>query len=190
MKGFNVSENIGFDGNSYYCRRCGKAGYGKPTQVRGHLGLCPGTLARKGIPPTTAPTTSYNYLQPVTTGLNRGLGGGQLPVAPVAVGPVDNQLAARFDKLDRDIAQLQNEYHHVLGDRNPPASSSSWLSQNMGVVIIGALILFVVLSINRGGCQNGTSNQGSGPNLNKLTDRVLGKAADTFVSKGLGRIFR
>jgi len=191
-KSFNVSQNIGYDGYTYFCRRCGKAGYERATQVRGHLALCPGTLLRKGMPATSKavlPTSGYNHLQVVNGAVNGGLGGVQQPLEEVVVGPVDNQLAARFVKLEGQVAQLQNEYHHVLGERNLPASASSWLSQNMGVVVIGILILFVVLSANRGSCQDGTS-QRRGPDLNKLTDRVLSKAADTVVTKGLGRIFR
>lgn len=60
MRAFNVSDNIGFDGETYYCRRCGKDGYARATQVRGHLALCPGTLARKGVPTSEASVLALN----------------------------------------------------------------------------------------------------------------------------------
>lgn len=72
-RAFDVSVNIGFDGGTYFCKRCGKAGYERATQVRGHLAMCPGTLMRKGV----ESTTSSNQFQPVASEYNGGLSGVQ-----------------------------------------------------------------------------------------------------------------
>lgn len=36
-----ISDNIGWDKGSFFCRHCGRKGYKKMAQVKGHLALCP-----------------------------------------------------------------------------------------------------------------------------------------------------
>lgn len=197
MSAFNVSENIAFDGSSYYCRRCGKAGYQKPTQVRGHLAMCAGTLARKGI----APTTSYNQLQPVRSPVDGGLTGSQLPVVEVVVGPGNNQVVGPggdqvlgfVQQIDRRLATMENEYNHIVQQKNQPPQEN-WLTKNLALVILGGILLFSLLSgMGRSQqCVAGSSepnNSSSGPNFKKLSERVMNKVADTAISKGIGKMF-
>jgi hypothetical protein len=41
MKGVNMADRyVGYDGKSYFCKRCGRAGFASIAAVRGHLGLC------------------------------------------------------------------------------------------------------------------------------------------------------
>jgi hypothetical protein len=209
MKPFNVSENIGFDGYSYYCRRCGKAGYAKATQVRGHLSLCPGTLVRKGASPTSTcnhlPTGNgaglqnlgANYLQVVRGAVDGGSDGGQLqPLVPV-VGPANNQLQVdQYQQLDRRITGLENEYQHMLVERNQPVTNpaagvSGWIQSNLAWVVVLGILVFAVVSMTRNGCQQSSepASNRKGPDFSKLGERVLNKAADVAISKSLGRAF-
>ena len=196
MGAFDVSENIAFDGSSYYCKRCGKAGYLRATQVRGHLAMCPGTLARKGI----APTTSSNQLQPVATGIDGGLTSSQLPVVEVVVEPGNNQpvgpsgnsqLLGYMQQIDRRVATMENEYNHVVRQTNLPPQEN-WLTKNLALVILGGILLFSLLSsMSRSQqCPSGSSeNSSSGPNFKKLTERVVNKVADTAITKSIGKVF-
>jgi len=198
MGAFDVSQNIAFDGSSYYCKRCGKAGYLRATQVRGHLAMCPGTLARKGI----APTTSSNQLQPVATGIDGGLTSSQLPVVEVVVEPGNNQpvgpsgnsqLLGYMQQIDRRVATMENEYSHVVQQTNQP-QGKSWIEKNLALVVLGGMMLLWMLSsMGRSQqCVAGSSepnNSSSGPNFKRLSERVLNKAADTVITKGVGKMF-
>lgn len=196
---FNVSDSIGFDGYSYFCRRCGKAGYSRATQVRGHLGMCPGTLIRKGVSPTTScnqlPTGRgavlqqplANQLQPVREASYGGLSGSQLLQQPVVV----DQVAGGYNyQLDRRVSRLENEYLHSLQQVNAPnLSIGGWIQQNIGLVILGVFVLIAAFSGRScPPCQNG-ANRSSGPDMNKLTERILNKATDTAITKSFGRLF-
>jgi len=46
---YNISEHIGFDGKHYYCQHCGKSGYERMEQARGHLGQCPKKIPKPRI---------------------------------------------------------------------------------------------------------------------------------------------
>ena len=205
-KAFNVSENIGFDGYSYYCRRCGKAGYQKPTQVRGHLAMCRGTLLRKGMPPTTSynqlPTGNgaglqnpgANYLQPVRPAYGGNLGGGQLQAVEAVVGPGDYHLVDQVNQLNHRVGLMENEYNHILQERNQP-KQESWLTKNMAWIVLGGIMLIALFSaFGQNGCPvpaggAGASPKRSGPDINKLSERIINKAADTAITKGFGRMF-
>jgi len=194
MAAFNVSDSIGFDGRSYYCRRCGRAGYRKATQVRGHLAMCPGTMMRKGVSPTTSynwlpsgngaglQNLGANYLQPVTGASGGDLGGSQLQPLEVVVGP-------SYEQLDRRISAMENEYQHLLQQRNQPAES--WFNKNMALILLGGIILIALFSSMTQSCQcpTGESRTRRGPDMAKLSERVINKAADVAITKGFGRVF-
>lgn len=200
---FNVSENIGFDGYSYYCRRCGKAGYQRATQVRGHLAMCPGTLSRKGILPTTTynqlPTGNgaalqhreANQLQPLRAASGGDAGGSQLLQPLAVVGPVDNHLAGNYQELDRRVAAIENEYAHLLYQRNRP--QQSWPSKNIAWIVLAGIMLIGLLSGMGQSCEcpapGSPPKRSSGPRMTKLSERVMNKAADVAITKSLGRIF-
>jgi hypothetical protein len=206
-RSFNVSENIGYDGFSYYCRRCGKAGYSKPTQVRGHLAMCNGTLIRKGLPPTTScnqlPTGNHaglrdrgaNQLQPVRRASLGALPEVQLQPVEVVVGPGNYQLDDHYQQLDGRIAALENEYNHFLMERNSP-KGESWVSKNMGWLVFGAIVLFAIVSGGFGQvCQSPTgigqaqSTGSTGSPFNSLGPKLVGKAAERAMMKSVDRLF-
>lgn len=198
-KAFDVSVNIGFDGASYFCKRCGKAGYGKPTQVRGHLAMCPGTLMRKGV----EPTSSSNQLQPLASDYNGGLSGGQLlqplavvePVAnPVANPPVGGyeQLISRLDTVVSEVATMKNHYNHVMGQINQPQYQSAkqdFFGQYKGLIIVGAIIFFaLILSQQSGKCEGLVGDKSS--RAANIGDKALNKLVDVGVSKGIASLLK
>lgn len=48
-KAYHVSDHIGFDGKHYYCLHCGRSGYERMTQARGHLGQCPEKIPKPRV---------------------------------------------------------------------------------------------------------------------------------------------
>jgi hypothetical protein len=204
---FNVSENIGFDGYSYFCRRCGKAGYSKPTQVRGHLAMCEGTLIRKGLPPTTGynqlATGNHaglrdrgaNQLQPVRAASFGALDGGQLQPVEVVVGGGNYQLDNQFQQLAGRISALENEYRHSLMEMNRP-KAESWVSKNIAWLVLGGILLLVLLSGGLGQvCQSPTGVSGSQPvrsggsPFSSLGPKLVGTAVQRAMSKSIDRMF-
>lgn len=197
MNSFNVSDNIGFDGYSYYCRRCGKAGYQKATGVRGHLALCEGTLIRKGIPTTSCnqlPSGNgaglqnpvANRLQPVRYPYDGGLGGDQLqPVAPV-VGPGNYQQLSAIQQeqaiLRQQVNQLKNEYSHMLVQGNQPArqdDKSRWM-----VPLLVGLVVVILISQQKCDCSNVKSSGSS----SSIASRAAGRLVDKSIDKAFGMI--
>ena len=191
MNAFNVSDNIGFDGNSYYCRRCGKAGYERPTQVRGHLSLCRGTLARKGIPPTSTSTSTYKYLQPLSGAVDGALGDGQQVLQPLEVGPVDSVLVAKYESLDRRMSAMENEYNHVLVRNNPPINNNDWFGQNKGLVIMVVIVAFIFWTMNQSSCPSncGESNKTGRSRVSSLGEKAAAKLIDRGITKSVDKLF-
>jgi len=201
---FNVSENIGFDGYSYYCRRCGKAGYSKPTQVRGHLGMCPGTLARKGVLPTTScnqlPTKhsaplqnrEANQLQLVREAPDAGFTGSQLLQQPVVVGPVgssyqDQQLAG----LSERVSAMENHYNHILQERNMPQTTQDWFNKNKSIIIIAGIILVAVWMMNqsRPACSTSETSSVKKSTFGNVGEKAVYRLIDKGISKSVDRLF-
>ncbi len=214
MDAFNVSDNIAFDGHSYYCRRCGKAGYAKATSVRSHLALCPGTLLRKGIEPTTACNNNNRLLQPLNGAVDGGLGGGQQQplvavVEPLVGGfsggqqqplvrePVNNALLGRYEELDRRVALIENEYQHQLRRDNPPAPGLLSISQSINknwviILVVGAMVLWAMSQSYNARC-NAVGNGGAdlkGSKVSQLGEKAVGKFTDRMVTKAADSLFK
>lgn len=187
-KAFDVSANIGFDGATYFCKRCGKAGYERPTQVRGHLAMCPGTLMRKGV----EPTSSCNYSQPLVTGYNAGLSGGQLVEEVVVAGPLSNPVDSRYEELAGRIATMENHYNHVMQSVNQPEyqpAQQDFFSQYKSLIIVGAIILFAfILSERSGKCQGLAGDKTS--RAGNIGDKALLKLVDVGVTKGIASLLK
>lgn len=187
-RAYDVSVNIGFDGSTFFCKRCGKAGYERATQVRGHLAMCPGTLMRKGV----APTSSSNQFQPVVSGNNGGLGGGQPVVEEVVVGPVGNSVDSRYAELAGRVATMENHYTHVMESVNPPQhqpAQQDFFTQYKGLIIVGAIILFAfMLSERSGKCQ--VLADGKVSRASNIGDKALSKLVDVGVTKGIASLLK
>ncbi len=188
-KAFDVSANIGFDGSTYFCKRCGKAGYGKATQVRGHLALCPGTILRKG----GELTSSSNHLQPLVSGSDGGLSGGQLVQPLVAVDPVPNPVDGRYEELAGRVALVENHYVHLMNQANPSQQHQSaeqdFFSRNKGIILISvAIFLALILSGRSGNCQG--ASDGKSTSVGNIGTKALAKLVDTGISKGVASLFK
>jgi hypothetical protein len=199
-----ISESIGFDGQFFFCRRCGKAGYTKMAQVRGHLSVCPGTAIRKGALPSDS-----NPL--VTHSLSRrdgGLGGQVLPSGLSPLNQPSNlgssyppsgssppALGYGYEQLDHRIAMLENEYNHLLYRNNAPAvSSGDWLNQNKSwliMVVVGLALVWVVGRSFQSNCNvAGTGDAKRTNRIEQLGEKAAGKFADRLVTKAADSLFR
>lgn len=176
-----ISDSIGWDGVSFFCRRCGRAGYSKMAQVKGHLAMCPGRAVAKGAVPQLAAASC----SPVANAPFEGL-----QVLPTASQQQQLQpiLASSYGQLDDRVKQLENEYNHMLVERNLPAND--WFSSNKNMLIIMAVSVVALYLVTRNSqcqCDNGSKVVKNG--MASFGEKALAKFVDRGITKGVDSLF-
>jgi hypothetical protein len=176
-----ISENIGWDGTYFYCRRCGKSGYSKMQSIKGHLSMCPGKAIQKGaIQLANQPATASHS-----------------PVGTMSIGNVESSPAsqpATTAKSDNSqilsrISALENEYNHMLVENNNPVSSSDWISRNKDMLIILGILVVLYLILQESKCK--CANESSGrARANGFSSTLANRAASKAIDYGLNEIFK
>jgi len=182
----NISDNIAWDGQYYFCRRCGKSGYDKMSQVRGHLAMCQGKAIQKGAIPQSQPVG--NHLQPVATAPKAKFEGsptGWQPQPAVAVVPSYNQLAGLVGRVEKLEKKVENEVQHLLVQNNTGAND--WFSANKGIVLVG-VFLVVVLLLRESSCK--CEAPGGRTKASSIGSTLATRAVSKVVDKSLDRIFK
>lgn len=214
-----VCKNVGFDGNGFYCQRCGKAGFRSEASARGHLSQCKGRAIERGIPVVErehlpVPVETFQHmpikqvLPPAGGGVDAGTyhsfsGGGGCDG-----GQNTKQILSNFDSapttfssdspdwffsMDTRLRALENEYNHLLLDRNQPQQYHSvqqdFFTQYKGLIIVGAIILFAIIMSNQSKACEGGSNS-TGVTVGNLGTKALGKLVDTGITKGVAALFK
>jgi hypothetical protein len=125
-----VSANkVGFDGSSYFCLRCGQAGFQTRAAAIGHLAQCGKPVQVYQLPATDAAGGGAG-------GGGGGAGGGGGGGGPLLVYLED--LDARLSRLEH---QVRNQVQHLQAVA-AHESGTGWLPW----VIIGIFLLFVLSS--------------------------------------------
>lgn len=176
-----ISESIAHDGKHFFCLRCGKSGYTKMAQVKGHLAMCPGTAIRKGA---VLPEPCCEQIQ----------------LAPASPSPVTGAFSMGFpdysnyqqqqQQLGVRLARLENEAHHMMMSRNQPESVTNWFSQNKGIIIIGSIVLFAVIMMNQNRQCPSFSGSGGGKAVGNIGEKALTKLMDRGISKAVDSLFK
>lgn len=198
-----VSENIGHDGTHFFCLRCGKSGYDRMAQVRGHLAMCAGTAIRKGvvIPNPNPPRPQLQYTptqpvsQPVATSYNPVATAlplnSYLPRQPVEQQQLSLVTAGQYNpSLEQRLATLENESHHMLMSRNQPSGFGDLFAQNKTLIICVAVVLFAVLLMNMnrrcdlGAVADRKSSAG------EFGRKAFTKLVDKGITKGVDALFK
>lgn len=183
-----ISESIAHDGKHFFCLRCGKSGYTKMAQVKGHLAMCPGTAIRKGaIPPSPSALGSELCCE-------------QVQLAPASPSPAAGAFSMGFSdlanyqqqqqQLRADVNQLKNEAHHMMMSRNQPEPVGDWFGRNKGIIIIGAIVLFAVIMMNQNRQCPSVSGSGGGKAVGNIGEKALTKLMDRGISKAVDSIFK
>jgi len=173
-----ISDNIAWDGSSFFCRRCGKAGYGSMAKVKGHLSMCAGRAIQLGAIRTPAGAS-----QALVTVSDKGLGNFSGVQATASPGPSYEQLAQLANVNDR-LSRLENEYNHVLVANN--TSSSDWLSSNKAILLVVGAVVLVALLLR----ENKSSNCGmSEKKGSTIAQTLLAKGAGKFLDKSIDKVF-
>lgn len=163
-----LTDYAGFDGQSYFCRHCGKAGFKSLMAVRGHQSACPAKSKQPILPQIT-----YQP-QRAKIEIKNDVGGGATgSVERVSLGLADKRLAVVEDRLARIEQTLYNEVAHLQRQSN----SNWWEDKSFMLLIVGVIAVGLFL-------QFGKKDQ-VGKFVSKAGDKVLNKAFD----KALGKLF-
>ena len=212
----NISDNIGHDGEGFFCRLCGKAGYKSMAAVKGHLAQCPGMAIKKGVIPKSQPpiqlaAASYS---PATAALSPASNvSGSYPAQQqpqpqkstswnsqpqLASWQAEQQRQAQqLADNTQQIAQLQNERHHLMLQNSLP--KESFFERYKGIIITGGIIFVLILLFNQSRQCQVISDSGdpvgrvpakNGFDINSIGTKALTKLVDTGISKGVSSFFK
>jgi len=198
-----VSDSLGYDGETYFCRLCGKAGYRSLAAAKGHLAQCPGKMLQKhgvspavsafsgspggGQPPGQLAAASYSW---AGAGQNADLQTSSYQQQRQHLGLADAGLGRQVAELSRQVSRLSNEYHHMVLERNVGFDLGEFFRGKWFWTL--AVGLFLAYSFGRQNCSCpslGEPSKSSGGGRS-LGSALSSKALDRVVSKGIDRIFR
>jgi len=160
VKGYKIiSDNIAWDEkNQYSCRRCGKAGYKSPAAVKGHLGnSCRGKAVQKGIQSAAA---SYSPAETTQKANLRDFLAGLPATTDISNSQLDSivSMLDRVVTLDGRVGILENEYNHMVIDKNQNNTTgglNGWIEANKDILIIIGVIVGLVLVFRESKCDCG-----------------------------------
>ena len=171
-----IDNYVGHDGQSYFCRGCGRAGFKSVASVRGHLAHCGGRgklIAAQAPPPLSAhqaisdvALSSFSAQVGAKVGTKVGTGTGELD-------SVDNMtrmwdvVRERLDGIERTLYnELPHQFASVQAQRQDGIGKAyKWLL----VVLIGLLVLKYL---------GGDTTKIGG----KIGDKVLSKAVEGLLN--------
>ncbi len=195
-----VSESIAHDGDGFYCRLCGRAGYRSLAAVKGHLSQCPGKLVQKGVLPAE-PQVAAAGLGWAGAGNNALLQtaspAAAAPAPGAVVGPAlygMQEITATIRENAHQISRMQNEYTHLMVEKNQrDPDAMGWFSQNKQLIILGLVAVLVVVYLTRQNgsrCENGFEKSDGKGALDKLGEKALGAFTNKAISKSVDSLFR
>lgn len=194
-----ISENIAHDGTHFFCLRCGKSGYDRMAQVRGHLAMCPGTAIRKGVilpnPNPTRPESQYIHPQPVPTQYNplatAFSGDSYQPATQLEQQQLGQVTAGQYNpSLEQRLATLENESHHMLMSRNQQGALGDLFGRYKTLIICSALVLFAVAILSRNQCDPGSAKPDQKRIVGDVGKKALTKLVDKGITKGVDALFK
>lgn len=208
-----ISENIAHDGTHFFCLRCGKSGYDRMAQVRGHLAMCPGTAIHKGVvlanpnPNPARPEPRYidgayvnkyegvkPVVQPAANQYNppaSAFSGGFHPPANQQEQQL-GQVTSRWHDPDWEqrLSTLENESRHMLMSRNQPGALGDLFGRYKTLIICSALVLFAVAILSRNQCDPGSGTENKKQIVGDVGKKALTKLVDKGITKGVDALFK
>jgi len=191
MKITKVKEGVGFDGETYFCMRCGKAGFKSPAAVVGHLAHCQGIahlattiLARSApglITTIGAGAAAQQQRSTINSETTLPAAGAQQQPSMINTGiafSAEQRIWAVIDQFDKRISRLEqvcyNETPHLVAAQQ---QKPEWKEK---LLLIG--IGFFLGWFLRGEYE--PRGPGSGRTLSvvsKVGERALTKAVDKAI---------
>jgi hypothetical protein len=174
-----VCKNVGWDGESFFCMRCGKAGFNTKAKAVGHQSQCQARNASLVVPPpTTTPPPDHHHI--TTT----------LPLAGMVPPPsnIERQLAM-FGQQIADMRQEQTKYTNEIPHLQAVQNMGFLGISKEGWIIIGVVALLAYSMGHSSSCRcpvNEGSSRRTGGRLSTIQDKVTDKA----ISYGISKMFK
>ena len=173
-----ICKNVGWDGSSYFCMRCGKAGFDTKAKAVGHQSQCRARNASLVPPPTTTTTTP----PPSTT---------TLPPPDMVLPPsnIERQLAGivqDISEIKQQSSKVYNEGPHLQGVQQMGflgISKENWL-------IIGVVILIAYSMGQKSSCRCPVGDGSSRRTNGRLGSSIQDKVTDKAISYGISKLFK
>jgi hypothetical protein len=145
-------ENVGFDGESFFCLRCYKAGFATQQQAVGHQRWCKAKASLGNLPPkfTTSSTTSAPPYSGATLPAN-------IPpeLSEYDKSAISRILAMQVQKMSQEISEIKryvtNEIPHMQA-KQQMSGIGDWIEANKGTIILVAAGLLVILLLRESKC--------------------------------------
>ncbi len=144
MKIERICKNVGWDGESYFCMRCGKAGYSTKEQAMGHLAKC---KVRDIIAKLPSQPASHLASQPPSQPATYNLA--ELPTKlPSDTSVIERLLAMQgqqIAEIKQEQGKLSNEATHLMAlNQVNEGSGFLGITAKGWLIIVGvAIVAFV-----------------------------------------------
>ena len=188
----NISESIAHDGRDFYCRLCGRAGYKSLAAVKGHLSQCPGKLVQRGVLPAQPQLAAagLGWAGPADSAPLQKASPAAPTAAPGGLVYELREIAAGVRSNTEQISRMQNEYTHLMVQRNQPRQED-WFGQNKGLVIMVVIVAFIFWTMNQSSCPSncGESNKTGRSRVSSLGEKAASKLIDRGITKSVDKLF-
>jgi len=179
-----ICENVGHDGESFFCMRCGKAGFDTKAKAVGHQSQCKARNAGLVVPPPPTTTTPPPY----TTTTDHHTTTTPPPDMVLPTSNTERQLAG----IVQDISEMKQQYAKALNEG--PHLEAVQQMQFLGIskegwMIIGVVALIAYSLGHSSSCRcpvNDNSSRRTGGRLSSIQDKVTDRA----ISYGISKIFK
>ena len=171
-----ICKNVGHDGESYFCMRCGKAGYSTKEQAMGHLAKCKARETATVLPSQPA---SQLASQPASNLANLPA---QLPtILPLGTSAIERQLMVfgqQLSEIKQEQSKLSNETTHMVAMNNQDFFSGKGL---LILVVIG--VVAYLLGRENCSCDYSVGGTVRRTKSNGFGSAMAGKIAGKFIDK-------
>ena len=169
-----MCKNVGHDGETYFCMRCGKAGFDSKAKAIGHQAQCPAKESNLGALPL--PTTTTDSHQTTTT----------LPLPSMILPPdmkaIERMLTMQGQQI-ADIKKYQERYSNEVPHMQA-VNSQGFLGINKNVWIGAGVLIFIAYMLGRENCHCDCSTINRSRNrVSGLGSNMAGKIAGKFIDR-------
>jgi len=179
-----ICENVAHDGESFFCMRCGKAGFDTRAKAVGHQSQCPAKNASLVVPP---PTTTTTTPPPYTTTTDH-----HTTTTPSDIVLPTSNTERQLAGMVQDISEMKKLYAKAFNEG--PHLQAVQQMQFLGIskegwIIIGVVALLAYSMGHSSSCRcpvNDNLSRRTGGRLSSIQDKVTDKA----ISYGISKIFK
>lgn len=175
-----VCKNVGYDGESYFCMLCGKAGYSTKEQAMGHLAKCKSRISSLASQLASQPASHLATISLAELPI-------ELPTKlPSDTSAIEHLLSVQGQQI-ADIKQAQAKYANEIPHLQA-VQQMGFLGISTNGWIVIAIIAFVAYSVGRESTCRCSLSEGSP--RRRLGSSIQDKVTDKAISYGISKLFK